>query len=217
LGLGAEPGRSFCTPLSSFRATLPLRAGTLAIEHLAAGLGLWLIVWVPWLLLMGLHMRLHPQWAGVDLPEIRGAARLLMVVSAHALIGALPLLLWGRLRGFPNALLAGMAAWAGTYCLSTVFSPTTSTPGAWLPLLTLLAAKALFGLSALVHSLRQHHLTRSQALALVAAWSALLGLLLWGLPGQTAPSAWVIATTALLLPFARLTMAPLAIAANRHR
>jgi hypothetical protein len=40
-----------------------------------------------------------------------------MAVSAHVLVGALPLLLRGRWEGFPTLLLASICSWAWTWLL----------------------------------------------------------------------------------------------------
>ncbi len=217
LFLGGEPGTGFRTALSPFRGVRPVSAGTLVTQRVLAAIGLWLLVWIPWLLLHGVQVRLHPQWAAIDLPDLHAAAGRLMAISAHSLVGALPLFLWGRLDGFPNMLLAAMVAWAATWGLASAFPPPTGDALAWRPLGVLLVAKFGLGLAALLGARRAGHTSWRYGGGLILGWLCALGLLVWALPTWDRQGWWGLATIALFLPFARLALAPLALAANRHR
>ena len=217
LFLGGEPGTGFRTGLSSFRAVRPVSAGTLAAQRVWAAATVWLLVWIPWLVLLGVHTHLNPRWAEVDIPEVQAAAGRLMAISASALIGALPLFLWGRLEGFPNMLLAAILAWAGTWGVASFSNPPPSAELPWMALSTLLAVKLAAGFTALAVAWRARHITWCYAAGLTLGWLAVLGLLVWLLPTGKNGGVWGLATIALLLPFARLALAPLALAANRHR
>ncbi len=217
LFLASEPGTGFRTLLSPFRGTCPVSAGTLSAQRLAAAASLWLLVWVPWLVLLAIHTRLNPEWASLDIPEIHAAAGRLMAISAHALIGALPFYLWGRLEGFPNLLLAAMVAWAGTGCLASFCNPSAGGDLPWIPVLVLLTLKLALGVSSLAWAWRAGHITWRYAAGLTGGWLAGVSLLVWTLPTWSQRGGWGLATIALFLPFARLALAPLALAANRHR
>jgi hypothetical protein len=215
--LGGEPGMGFRTRLSSFRAVRPVSAGTLAAQRVAASLAIWLLVWVPWLGLLAAHTHLHPHWASVDIPEVYAAAGRLMAISASVLIGALPLFLWGRLEGFPNMLLAAILAWAGTWGLAGMCAPPPAGELPWIVPGILLPIKGVAGACALGLAWQRGHITWRYAAALALGWVAVLSLLVWGLPVWRNQHAWGAATVALLLPFVRPALAPLALAANRHR
>ena len=217
LFLGSEPGTGFRTLLSPFRAARPVSAGTLAAQRLLAAASLWLLVWVPWLVLLVVHTHLHPRWAEVDIPEIHATAGRLLAISAHALIGALPLFLWGRLEGFPNMLLAAIVAWAGTWGLAGFCRPPDTGNLPWIPLLVLLAVKLCLGFTALGWGWRAGHITWRYAASLTSGWLVLVSLLVWGFPTWSQRGCYGLITIALLMPFARLALAPLALAANRTR
>jgi hypothetical protein len=134
LFLGPEPGMGFRTFLSPFRAVRPVSAGTLAAQRVGVAVCLWLLVWVPWLVLLAVHTRLHPRWAGIDIPGIYAGAGRTMAISAHVLVGALPFFLWGRLEGFPNLLLAALVVWAGTWSLASFFDSAAMVGWLWIPL-----------------------------------------------------------------------------------
>ena len=217
LFLGSEPGTGFRTSLSPFSSVRPVSAGTLASQRVLAALGLWLMVWLPWLLLLEVHTHLHPRWAGVDLPGIYATSGRLMALSAHGLIGALPLFLWGRVEGFPNMLLAGIVAWAGTWGMASYLSPPEGGSPPWIPVLALLLVKWGAGFSALVCGLRAGHCTWRYATGLAGGWLGIVSLLVWMLPTWNQQQWWGLAIVALFVPFTRLALAPLALAANRHR
>jgi len=215
--LGGEPGMSFRTALSPFRAARPVNAGTLAEQRLVAAAILWLSVWIPWLVLLGIQLRWHPEWAQMDLMRIQGVAGRTMAISAHALAGALPLFLWGRLQGFPNLLLGALVAWAITWGLTDRFSAAPEEGQGWTLLVAALAAKFILGLAGLVWAWRRGHITSRFAAGLCPAWLLIWCLLVFRLPTWSVSQGWGAATVALFLPFARLAWAPAALAANRHR
>jgi hypothetical protein len=215
--LGAEPGAGFRTSLSSFRAVRPVSAGSLAAQRVWAAALFWLVVWVPWLCLVTIHAHLHPKWAQIDIPALYAGSGRSMALSAHALVGALPLFLWGRLEGFPNLLLAAMAAWAGTWSLASLLPPAGGGEALWLAMILLLAFKVCLAISGLVWAWSARQVTWRYPMILLGTWLMGVGLLAWALPTWRREGWWGLGIVALFLPLARLAWAPLAVAANRQR
>ena len=215
--LGSEPGMGFRTRLTAFRSARPVTPGTLAAQRILAAIGLWLMVWGPWLILVPLHRHWHPGLAEADLPEIYARTSRLMAISAHALVGALPLFLWGRFEGFPNLLLGGMCAWAGTWVLVGFLAPGDEPSWRWALAIGLLALKFGVGGGALWIGWSRGCFSWRYALGLAVGWAGLVGVLIWVLPGWRTGGMWGAVGIAVLIPFARLAWAPLAVAANRHR
>jgi hypothetical protein len=218
LALGCEPGSGFRTSFSSFRGTLPVTPGQLAGPRLAGLVFAWLVVWVP--LVLAAHFilpRLSGVWdyEGVDTIQATMAWR--MALSAHLVAGALPLLLWGRLEGFPNLLLAGMGAWAGTWLLAGFLG--TKEPGAthWIVAGVLLALKAGVAAAAFRHGLRRRWFGARYLAGVLLGW-ALAALAVASLVSQALPEhTWRLLSLIILLPLARLALCPAAVAANRCR
>jgi hypothetical protein len=217
LFLGAEPGTGFRTRQTSFRAMLPVTAGTVAGQRVLAALGMWGAVWVPWLMGLPLFRLWHPGLAEMDLPAIYASSGRLMALSAHALIGALPLLLWGRFEGFPNMLLVAMCAWACTWILGANLNLEGDPGWRWAVVLGLLAFKWGAGGYAIWRACRSGHVTWRYGVGIAVGWMVVVGLMIRGLPTWSVGGWWGAVSMAVLVPFARLACAPLAVAANRHR
>lgn len=217
LWIGCEPGAGFRTRLSSFRAVCPVSVGTLAAQRVATAAIIWLIVWLP---LLGLCCWYDNEFveagpAHVDRALASAAAR--MAVSAHVLVGALPLFLWGRLEGFPNMVLCAMVGWLGPWFLTQCLDKGEGVADPWAIALGWLTVKVAVATWALTRSWRAGYITWRFAAGLVCGWLVVTGLLIWALPTWRLGGAWPAVEIALLMPLARVALCPLAVAANRHR
>ena len=218
---GCEPSTGFRTRLSSFRATHPITAGNLAGMRITALILGWCLVWLP---LLGLTPFYDGELKGIPDPSspemllrLRAALAWKMALSAHVMVGALPLMLRGRLEGFPVVLLAGLSSWAWTWILA-MFLGVEERPGwLWLMVGALLALKLAGAVLALVHSRRIGEITWRFAAGLLGGWLLVTGGLIWILPTWQTGGAWRAIGIALLVPLGRLACCPLAVAANRQR
>jgi hypothetical protein len=218
LFLGGEPGVAFRTSLTSFRATLPVGPGALATQRITTALLAWLAVWIPLLVLSG--------WYD---PEISGSRRAdvsqqmlhllayMLAVSAHVLIGALPLFLWGRLEGFSNMLLCAIVSWAAAWLLAGIVWVDSTETAKWTAPLAWLGLKLGICGWALVTSWRAGQITWRYAACLVSGWVGLVALLTFALPVWQSQGMRGLLGMALFIPLARLALCPLALAANRSR
>jgi hypothetical protein len=218
---GCEPNAGFHTRLSPLRATHPITAGHLAgIRIVALVLG-WSLIWMPLLALTPFYsneLKGIPDSSSSDmLLLLRFSLAWKMALSAHVLVGALPLMLWGRLEGFPVLLLAGLSSWACTWILAMFLGGEEHQPGLWMGLGTVLALKCVGTVLALAYSQKTGAITWRFVTGLLAGWLLVTGGLIWALPSWQNGGAWRAASIALLVPLGRLACCPLAIAANRHR
>lgn len=217
LTLGNQPGSGFRTALTHFRATLPVNVTKLAIARMV-GLGCgWLLVWLP-LLLLGRFYLPHVRgvWDADGVVAVQTLLAWRMAIGANLVVGALPVLLRGRLEGFPNVLLAGMCAWAGTWCLADFLGAQTPGPAHWWIAAGLLGAKLVVAGLILRHTVRHGLASPRFACALVLAWMAVAGLAASLLPSAF-EHPWQLLGLCLMSPLARLSFCPLALAANRCR
>lgn len=218
LYLACEPGLGFQTRLSGFRGTRPLTVGVLAGTRISAVVLGWLCLWVPLLVL-------QPSIAWMGLPEddlimlMQQASQITagrMVFSAAMVIGALPLLLWGRLEGLPTLFLVTLVAWGWSWILGGFAYQ--NPPEEWLvwALAALLGARFLAAGGLLWRSHRQGYITWRFPAVLLGGWLAIaVGFQLLFTPWQ----AWgVVSALAplVMIPLVRLAACPLAMGANRH-
>jgi hypothetical protein len=77
--------------------------------------------------------------------------------------------------------------------------------------------KFIVAIGALAWAWNQGHVTWRYPVLLAGLWTTAAGFLVWAQPTWTLHGGWGLATVALFLPLARLGLAPLALAANRHR
>jgi hypothetical protein len=215
---GCEPSAGFRTGISSFRATLPITNGALAGHKLLLLVLGWGIVWLPALALSGWH---SPEGNEMASPEAVERMRLIMArfmaISAFLLVGALPILLSGRLSGFPNLLLAAMVTWTVLYLLLSQLS-TEGDPGwLWFLLDSLIAAKLIAAFAGIVVSLCAGHISWRFPILLVLAWAIVTAFLVYGLSTWQTDGAYAALTLALCVPLARLAWCPFALASNRQR
>jgi len=218
MAAGCEPAAGFRTRFSSFRATLPVTAGTVAATRLQQLLAAWSLVWLPLVVLaQGYDFGTGLAGPGTHRLTLLSSLGWRMTVSAHAMVGALPLLLWGRLEGFPTLLLTYIVAWAGTWGLVQGLAVEGDPGWHWWVMASLLAAK--FGVAAwlLARSYRNGHASARFVVSLVGGWACVAACLVWVLPTLQTDGTWRAAMVILLLPLARLAACPLAVAANRHR
>lgn len=214
---GCEPGSGFRTQLSSLRATLPAGTGTLAAQRLGSVVILWLMVWLPLLVIVPWY---DTSLAGTDPTtakrELLASLAFWMAIGANVAVGALPLILWGRFDGFPNLLLCGMASWTLPWLLNLSLRTPGTEDVRWGVVLGWGTLKIIVAGWALFHGLRTRSITWRFATGLIGGWlgfSLLLGLLSAG-PSPVAERAISIA---LFVPLARPALSAIALAANRHR
>jgi hypothetical protein len=218
LFLGAEPGAGFRTRLTSFRATLPVSAGSLAGQRILTALMVWVAVWIPTLLLVtGQDPGLSGKTGPDAIQQMLHVITYLMVTSAYVFIGALPLYLWGRVEGFPNILLCGLVSWASAWVLGGIAWMDSHEIGRWTAPLVWLSLKLGVCGWALIKSWRAGHITWRFAAGLVGGWVCLVALLSFALPVFHFQGVRGVLSIALFIPLARLALCPLALAANRSR
>jgi hypothetical protein len=219
LFLGCEPGMGFQTRLTGFRSTRPLTVGMLAGTRIVSLVLIWMLAWVPLLILQQLI-----GYAGLPDRDVtvfsEQAARIMasrMAFTANAIVAALPLLLWGRFEGFPTIFLAALVGWAWSWALSNFVHQIS--PSDWLPwcLAGVLALRLVIALCLLARSLHQGYIGWPFFFALVGGWLGLVAGMSY-LFGQWRTDALtdVFALTA-MIPIVRLASCPLAVANNRHR
>jgi hypothetical protein len=216
--LACEPGMGFQTRLSAYRSTRPLTVGMLAGTRMSSLLVTWLCVWVPLMLLQrviplaGLPDRdafiLSQQAADIM------ASR--MVFSASTIVAALPLLLWGRLEGFPTVLLASLVAWCWTLVLGAFVGQRPAPDWLTWALGALLVAKMAAAAWLLLRSLRQGYLTWRFPAILSGGWVALIGGISWLFSPWQSWGLTSLLALSLMIPLVRLAACPLAMASNRH-
>lgn len=220
LYFGGEPGFGFRTRLSAFRATTPASSGVLAMQRIATPLLAWVAVWLPLLLLSTLYEVPREQWSTPDDParQLAPVMARLMVVSAHFVVGALPLFLLGRLEGLPNMFLCSILVWAAPFLLGTFMGPEEHLNLGLLCVVSIwLIAKILVTAFSLARSLRDGEITWRFAAGLVGGWLVLAAFLTWGLPIWQKWGASGLLGVVVFLPLARIALCPMAISANRHR
>jgi hypothetical protein len=218
--LGGGAGAGFRTPLPHYLATLPVSTGTLATQRLIAVLLLWVSVWIPlWLMLaLGQYDRLVTR-IPID-QAIRQTAvsmTVWMAISAHVAVGALPLVLRGRLAGFPSVFLGSMVCWTGPLLLYLGIKEGGGASLSYAIALTWLAAKIGVAAWALGRSNRAGQITWRFVCGTVGVWLVLATVLLWGLPTWHEGGVWRVVPILLFLPLARPVLCPLALDTNRHR
>jgi hypothetical protein len=220
LFLGCEPGLGFRTRLSAFHGTHPVTVGVLAGTRVGSLVLAWLCVWVPLLVLQGVLLSAGPGLTSeADAGLVKQASELLasrMAFSANAMIGALPVLLWGCLEGFPTLFLVNLVAWGWTWILSG-FVHQEPEP-AWLTsaLGGLLTVKLTVALGTLLHCKRRGYTGWGFPAALLGGWWAVVGCMIWLFPARPGTQISNALALLLMIPLARLAACPLTMAENRH-
>jgi hypothetical protein len=218
--LGGGAGAGFRTPLPHYLATLPVSTGTLASQRLIAVLLIWILVWLPlWLMLaLGQYDRLVTR-VPIDQAIRQTAVSMAgwMALSAHTAVGALPLVLRGRLAGFPAVFLASMVCWTGPLLLYLGMKEGGGGISSYAIALAWLAAKIGVAAWALGRSTLAGQITRRFVCGTFGVWLALAAVLIWGLPTWQDGGLWRVVPILLFLPLARPALCPLALDANRQR
>lgn len=145
-----------------------------------------------------------------------------IVISLHTLIGLFPLWLTGRVPGLPWSFLGLYCAYAVAINVVTWFARHPQFQDVALVLIGFaMAAKLGVAAAAFREGLKRCLVTRRFVFAVTAIWiigTAGLISLLVSFPYQSGWSdALILSCPVLLFPFARIALAPLALAANRHR
>jgi hypothetical protein len=207
----------FKTGFTSFRATLPVSAGGLLAPRLLAMLLAFLTVWVPIIVLLAVSLRFAPDMPPgyPRFPEMLPMIAWFAIVSAHVMIGALPLLLTGRLDGLPTLLVPTLLAWMGTWQLAGYLGDEGESAPAVGIVIALLTAKLLLAGTGVVLAVRGGHLRMRSAAVATVVWTLLALGAIWTVGGHGNHTRALALVT--LLPCARLAWCPLAVAFNRHR
>jgi len=211
--LACQFGTGFHTRLDTFKATRPLTSQALATCRLI-GLALaGAIVWLPLLLLWWRYDTGMPAYAA------RWTAMLAYViaVSTSVAVGALPIHLLGRVEGLTLLLLSSFPCWAATWGVDSVLRPEEPSGRCWWLLGVLLLLKFALACWALAYALRSRLITWHFMVTLLLGWTALVGSLIWPMRTWEASGPWGALAIVLLVPFARVSACPLAMAWNRNR
>lgn len=225
----ARDGSSKRLALSSFTATRPIRTGDLLTAKLLAGVATWIlavsILAVATVLVAAVTAPLSDQlWVELNRRQNLGTIVFVLAFALHVFVGILPLSLSGRIPGFPWSLLPLLLIYGALLNAFDWFNRHNQ----WFGLLfILLVVAAILKLLVAVWGFR-----RAIGLRLVSArfvvgyvilWlfgAALLAWLAWlpFVPGEFAGDPpFLVPVAILVLPLARIALAPLALAMNRHR
>jgi hypothetical protein len=214
-----EPAAMFRSRLTAFRATLPVTCGGLAGQRILMLLLGWGIIWLPLVAVSFFHNEALTGIPSENAEVVQTVLARFMAAGAWVLVGALPLFLWGRFEGLPNFLLVAVCFWGLSRGLVDYLpADATNLNGIQRAVLGgLLGVKFLAAGVALTLGIRRGHFTWRFPVWLVAGWVVVLCVLVVVLPTWKSGGLWASLRLALLLPLARLSWCPLAIAANRHR
>lgn len=204
----------FKTGFTSFRATLPVNAGGLLAPRLLAMLLAFLTVWVPIVVLLAVSLPDMPP-GYPRFPDMLPMLVWFAIIGAHVMIGALPLLLTGRLEGLPTLLVPSLLAWMGTWQLAGYLGGEGESTPAVGVVVALLTVKLLVATTGVVLAVRGGHLRLRSAALATAVWALLALGAIWTVGSHGNHMRALASVT--LLPCARLAWCPLAVAFNRHR
>lgn len=219
--MGCESGLGFQTRLSVFRSTRPVSTGTIVGTRIAS-LGLsWFCLWGILLVLYYFFLWEDRATSGrLDFQYVHRLFEMLgtkAVVTASAMVGALPWLMAGRIEGFSKVLLITLISWIWTFVLAGYAFQENPPAGLSYTLGAIVLAKFAAAGIGLGIALKRQVITWRFPMALIFGWS-LLGL------GFVAYFHWlqiadlqVGLASAALLPLVRLAWCPWALSANRHR
>lgn len=215
----SDPNRLFRARMSLFRATLPVSSGVFAGQRLLMLLLGWLLVWTP---VVVMSYAYTPELTGIPVENrdyIQATLARLMATSAFLAVGALPVLLWGRIEGFGHFLLAAVCSWAICWALAGQLRvvPEEMPGWRWVAVSFWMALKLAATAWAFARGLRQGHFTWRYPVVIMAVWMLLGCALVCLLPTWKFEGPYAALYALCLLPLARLALSPLALAANRHR
>jgi hypothetical protein len=211
--LACQLGTGFHTRLDTFKATRPVTTETLTTCRLI-GLALaGAIVWVPLLLLWWRYDTGMPAYTA----RLTAMLAYVIAISASVAVGALPIQLLGRVEGLTLMLLTSLPCWAATWGVDLVLRPDEPSERYWWLLGALLFLKFACAGGALVYALRSRLVSRNFMVMLLLGWSALVGSLIWPMHTWETGGLWGALAVVLLVPLARVSACPLALAWNRNR
>jgi hypothetical protein len=221
LNLGRDAG-SKRLALSSFSATRPLATGTLVTAKLLAGAAIWISAVV--ILALGLLCFAAMESDFRELPKLIEII-VPLAVAGHLFVGILPLCLSGRIPGFPWSLLPLLLIYGAVINAATWFGHHEDSYGLLFALLTaLLVLKLAVAFWGFRRALGLKLVSVRFVVGYVGLWmlgaGILVALAVWYLiaPLDWANDAIFLLPAALLaVPLARIALAPLALAMNRHR
>jgi len=211
--LGTQFGTGFHTRLDTFQATRPLTTQTLTVCRLAGLVAGWAMVWLPLLFLWWLYDPGMPAYT----PQFNAMLAYVVAMSANIAVGALPIHLLGRVEGFTPLLIASLPCWGAAWLLDSVLRPEEASDRCWWLVGVLLLVKFAVAGLALVYALRSRVVTRNFMAILLLGWTALVLSLVWLMQTWAAGGLWGVLAIVLLVPLARVSACPLAMARNRNR
>ena len=214
--------------LTTFQAVRPVAVGELVSAKIKAMAAVWLGGW----LMAALSLIVWVVLRGVDTEAVldhfvrqRGAwmsTIVALAVSLHVLVGLFPLWLTGRVPGLPWSIVGLLVAYG---VVAQVVAWFVRHPDYWPVALLLIGfgAAVKLGTAALAfrQDLKERLVKRGFVFRAVSIW--LLGtalsmqLMLWICRESGWNETLMVPFAALLFPIARIALAPLALARNRHR
>jgi len=211
--LACQFGTGFHTRLDTFKATRPLPTQTLATCRLVGLLLASVIVWVPLLLLWWCYDTGMPAYT----PRLTAMLAYVIAVSTSVAVGALPIHLLGRVEGLTLLLVSSFPCWGAVWLMDSVLRPEEISDRCWWLLGVLLFVKFAIACSALVVALRSRLVSRRFVVLLLLGWTALVSSLIWPMHTWETGGPWGALAIVLLVPLARVSACPLAMAWNRNR
>lgn len=219
--MACESGFGFQTRLSVFRATRPVGTGALAGTRLAALALSWLFLWTILLVLYFLFLWEDRGTAGrMDVEYVHrlfGMLGLKALVTASAMVGALPFLMTGRIEGFSKVLLVTLLAWAWAFSLTAYAAQENPPPSHAWGLGAILLAKLAAAGTGLGIALKRRIVTWRFPAALLGGWGLLVLSFAAYFRWLQIPDTVTVLSVAAILPVARLAWCPGALSSNRHR
>ena len=214
-------------PLTTFQATRPVAVGDLVSAKLKAMVAVWLGGWLLAVLSIGVWAVYCDQFNAYfdQLYDERGPRMDLIIVGAlslHVLVGLFPLWLTGRVPGLPWSFLILLIVYVGLGNIIGWFDRHPNYQAAALLLIGFAAALKL-GIAFLAFrlALKRRLVKRSFVFGAVSIWivgtAFFLRLMSWIAERNNWDEFLMLPFAILLFPLARIALAPLALAMNRHR
>ena len=210
-------------PLMTFQATRPVAVGALVSAKLKAMLVVWLAGW----LLAALSVGLWAMWSGqldawYDQFYRERDLVIVGVLSLHFLFGLFPLWLTGRVPGLPWSFVVLLIVYVGLGNVIGWFGRHPNWRETALLLIGFAAALKLgVAFLALRQALKQKWVRRDFVFGSVSIWVVGTGFCLWLALRFMGRGDWddtpLLPLAVLVFPLARVALAPLAMAMNRHR
>ena len=215
-------------PLTTFQAVRPVAVGELVAAKLKAMTALLLCGWVMaalsaiyvWAVLSG---QVQPWFDRIVQNSESGMIAIVLgAISMHVLVGLFPLWLSGRVPGLPWSFVGLLVVFAGIANIVAWFARHSEY---WHLALLLIgfAAAVKLGVAFLAfrHALKQKLVNRGFVAGTVSIWlfgtAICIELMSRICAGNGLDATLLVPFAALLFPIARLALAPLAMAMNRHR